>query len=247
VANHDGKRLYRDRLANAIVRVADKPIEYSIEEYGVLFSQSSNQAAGYISASTAKLLEGGPLQVRTFKMDADKLLPGLKRAFGINLEGLPSDHSNNRSTSPDTSVENLRSDLESLEKTLTNLLAQFTDQSLYVVKVRARIDALKESLKGKLSGEVGESKQIQAALRRLLTQLGVNMDVPGKALFYNDLTGILMVRATTEDLTIVQGAVETLGGVANAQWLQAGSSGEGATSSAADLMRQRYGIGSEKK
>jgi len=66
------------------------------------------------------------------------------------------------------------------------------------------------------------------------------MDVPGKALFYNDLTGILMVRATTEDLAIVQGAVETLGGVANAQWPQAGSRGEGATLSPADLMRQRY-------
>ena len=68
------------------------------------------------------------------------------------------------------------------------------------------------------------------------------MDVPGKALFYNDLTGILMVRATTEDLAIVQGAVEMLGGVANEQRPQAGPGVEGATSSAADLMRQRYGI-----
>jgi len=127
------------------------------------------------------------------------------------------------------------------------LLTQFTDQSQYVAKVRAQIAAVEESMKEKVSGEPGEGRQIQAALRQLLTQLGVNMDVPGKALFYNDLTGILMVRATTEDLAIVQGAVETLGGVANAQWLQAGSSGEGATSSAADLMRQRYGIGSAKK
>ena len=180
-------------------------------------------------------------------MDADKLLPGLKRAFGINFEALPPDRSNKGSASPDASVENLRKELESLEKTLTNLLAQFTDQSLYVVKVRAQIDALKESLKGKLSGEPGEGRQIQVALRRLLTQLGVNMDVPGKALFYNDLTGILMVRATTEDLAIVQGAVETLGGVANAQWPQAGPSGEGATSSAADLMRRRYGPRSAKQ
>jgi len=64
---------------------------------------------------------------------------------------------------------------------------------------------------------------------------------------YNDLTGILMVRATTEDLAIVQGTVETLGGVANAQWTQAGSGGEGATSSAADLMRRRYGPRSAKQ
>ena len=156
-------------------------------------------------------------------------MPGLKRAFGINLEGLPSDRQ-----------EMQRKELESLEKTLTNLLVQFTEQSLYVVKVRAQIDALKEAMKGKSSGEPGEERQIQVALQRLLTQLGVNMDLPGKALFYNDLTGILMVRATTEDLAIVQGAVETLGGVANEQRPQAGSRGEGATASPADLMQRRY-------
>ena len=38
------------------------------------------------------------------------------------------------------------------------------------------------------------------------------MDVPGKALFYNDLTGILMVRASHEDLEVIQAAIETLGG-----------------------------------
>ena len=38
------------------------------------------------------------------------------------------------------------------------------------------------------------------------------MDVPSKAIFYNDLTGILMVRGTLEDLELVQAAVETLGG-----------------------------------
>ena len=234
-------------VLDAIVRVADKPIEYSIEEYGVLFSQAANQWADPTAALAAKSLEAAPLQVRTFKVDADKLLPGLKRAFGIDLEGLPFNRSNRGSASPDNSVENFRKELESLEKTLTNLLTQFTDQSLYVVKVRAQIAALKESMKGKFSGELGDERQIQAALRRLLTQLGVNMDVPGKALFYNDLTGILMVRATTEDLAIVQGAVETLGGVANAQWPQAGPGGEGATSSAADLMRQRYWPRSTKK
>jgi len=76
-------------------------------------------------------------------------------------------------------VQNLRKELESLEKTLTNLLAQFTGQSQYVVKVRARIDALKKTMNGKLAGEPGEERQIKVVLRRLLTQLGVNLDVPG--------------------------------------------------------------------
>ena len=68
-------------VLDAIVRVADKPIEYSIEEYGVLFSQSANQWADPAAAPAAKSFEAAPLQVRTFKVDADKLLPGLKRAL----------------------------------------------------------------------------------------------------------------------------------------------------------------------
>ena len=232
---------------DAIVRVADKPIEYSIEEYGVLFSQAANPSVDPTVVSAGKSLEAAQLQVRTYKVDADKLLPGLKRAFGIDLKGLTSDRSNRGSASPDTSVENLRKELESLEKTLTNLLTQFTDQSQYVVKLRAQIAALKESMKGKFSGEIGDERQIQTALRRLLTQLGVNLDVPGKALFYNDLTSVLMVRATTEDLAIVQGAVETLGGVANEQRPQAGSRSEGASSSPEDLMQQRYSPRSARK
>jgi len=187
------------------------------------------------------------LQVRTFKVDADKLLPGMKRAFGMNLEGLPPDRSDKASAPPEGSVENLSAELKSLEMTLTNLLAQFTDQSLYVKKTRGRIAELKELIKEKLSFEPGEARLTQVALRRLLTELGVDMDIPGKALFYNDLTGILMVRATTDDLAIVQGAVETLGGVSNAQWPQAGAGGEGDAGAAAELMRQRYGLGAAKK
>ena len=63
------------------------------------------------------------IQVRTYKVDADKLLPGMRRAFGINLEGLPADR-----------PELLRKELESAEKTLTNLGALFTEQSYYVVQ-----------------------------------------------------------------------------------------------------------------
>jgi len=231
-------------VLNAIVRVADKPIEYSIEEYGVLFSQAANPSADSTVAHASKSLGTDSLQVRTFKMDTDKLLPGMNRAFGINLEELAPDRSDDGSTSPGPAVEDLRKELAAQEKQLTNLLTQFTDQNQFVVDARAKIAALKEELKRKSPGEP-RSNQVQGGFQKLLTQLGVKMDVPGKALYYNDLTGILMVRATTEDLAIVQGAVETLGGVANQQ--RAGSSGEGARSSAEDLMRRRYGLGSAKR
>jgi len=55
------------------------------------------------------------------------------------------------------------------------------------------------------------SGRVQSALRDLLTQLGISM-TPGKSIFYNDLTGVVMVRGTPEDQDIVGAAMQTLGG-----------------------------------
>jgi beta-lactamase regulating signal transducer with metallopeptidase domain len=228
-------------VLDAIVKVADRPIEYSVEEYGVVFSQSLNPSTGSTSRWASSSAEQVPLEVRTFMVDAEKLLPGLKRTFGISLEGLPANRPNDGPSGSDAEAQTLRKELESLETTLTNLLAQFTGESVYVQKVRARIDALKELMKGKSPGEPGEEGQIKFALRRLLTQLGINMDVPGKTVFYNDLTGIVMVRATLEDLEIVRAAIETLGGSGIGQFAQPGPAKDGTMSRYEEMMR-RYGI-----
>jgi hypothetical protein len=81
------------------------------------------------------------------------------------------------------------------------------------------------------------------ALRRLLEQLGIDMQVPPKAVFYNDLTGIVMVRATAEDLELVQAAIETLGGsLLNQAMASVGSEQSSSEpNNPADLMKQRYG------
>src|SRR5439155_12505081 len=141
-------------LLDAMVKVADKPIEYSIEEYGVVFSQNPNLPGGSAPKPWAAAQGTEPqLQVRTFKVDTNTFLTGLKRAFGAGFE-------------PE---ENATAD------------------------------------------------QIRSALRDVFSRLGINMEVPGKTVFYNDLTGIVMVRATYEDLEIVKAAIETLGGSAGDQ------------------------------
>jgi len=215
-------------VLDAVVKVGDKPIEYSIEDYGVIFSQSPKQSdgSGFIGASGSM-----SLQVRTFKVEADKLLPGMERAFGIISD-----------------PEKIRQTISEQEKSLAELLTQFTDKHPKVVEQREAIHALQESLKRKLSAQDGKAPETQVALRRLLTQLGINMDVPGKAVFYNDLTGILMVRATAEDLAIVQAAIETLGGSAGESAVSPGSARDGTTPFRYnEEMMRRYGLLPPKK
>jgi beta-lactamase regulating signal transducer with metallopeptidase domain/LysM repeat protein len=141
-------------VLDAIVKVADHPIEYTVEDYAVVFSPkaawtSTIPEAAQTSTAMPRLL------VRTFLMNTNTFVPGLETAFGIKLA--------------------------------TNTSA----------------------------GE--KSHRVQAALRDLMTQLGIPME-NGRSVFYNELTGVVMVRATSDELGVVSAAMETLGGSVQAEW-----------------------------
>jgi beta-lactamase regulating signal transducer with metallopeptidase domain len=68
--------------------------------------------------------------------------------------------------------------------------------------------------------------RVQSALRDLLLQLGISM-TSGKSIFYNDLTGVVMVRGTLEDQDIVGAAMQTLGGEPIGSYGNAGGGGGG--------------------
>ena len=153
----------RDVL-DAMTRVADPAIKYSVEEYGVLLSPGSGQTTAFLGAPN-RSAEPPRLQVRTFLVDTNTFLPGLESAFGIAVP---------RQDGP-----------------------AVTGQGTPAVSPDPRPVS---------------PRDVQTALRQLLQQLGVNLDTPSRAVFYNALTGVLMVRGTTEDLELVQAAVETLGG-----------------------------------
>jgi hypothetical protein len=40
----------------------------------------------------------------------------------------------------------------------------------------------------------------------------------GRSVFYNELTGVVMVRATSDELGVVSAAMETFGGSVQAEW-----------------------------
>jgi beta-lactamase regulating signal transducer with metallopeptidase domain len=133
-------------VLDAIVRVADRPIQYTVEDYAVIFSLRPE--ANAMAAMAGRSNTGpAPLAVRTFHVDTNTFVAGLESAFGIKVE-----------------------------------------------------------TKGK-----GDSRKIQSALKELLVQLNVSMD-GNKAIFYNELTGTVMVRVAAEDVDVIQAAIETLGG-----------------------------------
>lgn len=59
------------------------------------------------------------------------------------------------------------------------------------------------------------SQQVSAAARAFFTSLGVNLNQPaGKAVFFNDKSGILLVKATEQDLDTIDKAIQALNQVA---------------------------------
>jgi len=133
-------------VLDAIVRVADRPIQYAIEDYAVIFSLRAD--GNFIPPRTERAVGPAPLAVRTFHVDTNTFVGGLESAFGIKLD----------------------------------------------------------TKKGE-----SQSRKIQSGLKELLAQLNVTMD-GNKAIFYNELTGTVMVRVAAEDVDVIQAAIETLGG-----------------------------------
>ncbi|MCX6923938.1 MAG: hypothetical protein NT154_12130, partial [Verrucomicrobia bacterium] len=136
-------------VLDAIVKVADQPIKYSIEDYAIVFSARDPKAI--------------PLYVRSFKVD------------------------------PNTLVRNLAAEKAPGEKDSTRALEKdptHTDS--------ARI--------------------ITRALVNFFRRVGVDLDPKpnpnaGKSIFFNDRQGMLLVRATLQDLDIIEVALQILNSV----------------------------------
>ncbi|MEO7300192.1 MAG: hypothetical protein ABI042_16630, partial [Verrucomicrobiota bacterium] len=151
-------------VLNAIIQVSDKPIQYNIEDYAVVFSPKASNAI--------------TLYTRIFKLDSKKFAEKLQSIPEVkNLDGsFWSDESTGKT--PRELTLPLRDTLQSVSK--TNFSANT------YLKVRSFLEAT-----------------------------GVRFDTSGnttgKAVFFKDRTGLLMVRATKEDLDIIQNAVAPFG------------------------------------
>ncbi|MBI3849133.1 MAG: hypothetical protein HY298_02410 [Verrucomicrobia bacterium] len=115
-------------VLDAIVKVADKPIKYSIEDYAIVFSLKKGE-------------ETPPLYTRFFRVETNTFFTNLRKQTGLS--------------------------------------------------------------------ETSSSEEKQLTVRKFFTNAGVDLEPP-KNIFLNDRHGMLMVRATLQDLDIVERAMQTL-------------------------------------
>jgi Flp pilus assembly secretin CpaC len=141
-------------VLDAIVKVADRPIKYAIEDYAIVFSLRQH--------------EPNPLYVRTFKVD------------------------------PKTVLEALQPRARQAERNGVELAAR---------------DARDYFAGGPEGVARAEREAVTRPLRDYFARLGVDLDPvknPGKAIFFNDRQGMIIVRATMQDLDIIETAIQTL-------------------------------------
>jgi general secretion pathway protein D len=174
-------------VLDAIVKTAEKPIKYSIEDYAIVFS--------------LKTAEPMPLYTRTFRVDPNTFVQGLE-SVGATVFGAIATSSGGSGGSSSGSSGNNGSSGSSGNAAGTVAAVQVAGGS-----------------GGNGGGNSGSGiafvtrtnnmQSVQNEVKAFFTAAGVVLDPP-KALFFNDRKGILFVRATLQDLDIIEAAIQTL-------------------------------------
>jgi hypothetical protein len=144
-------------VLEAIVKVADQPIKYSIEDYAVVFTRNvTTKLAGTVAPAQVFATPAVPPVPAP---PAAPAVPLQTRAFKVN----------------------------------TNTFFESIDRMFHIGINPASRDA---------------GAQLQ---EKVLPKAGARLTSPESLVLYNPLTGVLLVRASAEELDAVQAAVETLG------------------------------------
>jgi len=214
-------------LLEIIVKSADRPIKYSIEDYGIIFTLRSADAI--------------PLYTRTFKVDPNTFWMGLQNVESISFGdsggssggggggggggrgggggGGSSGQGELGAQVPRVSVAGGGSGGSQGGRGGGG--GQQGQGGLF--SAQAALGA--NGAQGGIGGGGGQQGQggnlpfitqqqtvagIQQLVRNFFTSVGVDLSAPGKAVFFNDRQGTLFVRASLQDLDIIEQAVQVL-------------------------------------
>jgi type II secretory pathway component GspD/PulD (secretin)/tetratricopeptide (TPR) repeat protein len=196
-------------VLDAIVKVADRPIKYSIEDYAIVFSLKAHEAT--------------PLYVRTFKVDPNTFYQGLQ-GVGAFVFGESSNVGQNQSGGGFGGASGGGGSTGGQQ-----------NQNSIAGAIISRVTVAGGGITGGRSGQSGQQAggqqggggggglkfitttndmaDVSHAAMNYFSSLGVDLDpvrFPGKALFFHDRQGTLLVRATLQDLDIIEAAIQML-------------------------------------
>ncbi|MDB6055797.1 MAG: Type and secretion system protein [Verrucomicrobiales bacterium] len=183
------------QVLDAIVKVADQPITFTVEDYAVMFRPKSQD-------------NGPTLYTKQIKVDPDTFLQGLESVVGLSFSiqsgttGGGGGGSSSGSSSGDPSFAVPRVLISPVQA------AGGSSQGGGQSQTQAGVGG---------AGGVGitgvtktnNTANFHALVNAYFTAAGVNL-APPKAVFFNHRAGLLLIRATLEDIEIIQQAIDTL-------------------------------------
>jgi beta-lactamase regulating signal transducer with metallopeptidase domain len=166
-------------VLNAITMVADQPIKYTVEDYGVVFSPKPTEYATLYS--------------KVFRVDPSTFVQNLRSAVGANVNRKPSvvqvrlewEGGFRRADDGDRRADDGHDSFGGPSRSSTKTGLSFPPRT-------------------------NDTEQLDTMVRAYFSGAGVSLADPGKTIFFNNRTGMLLVRATAKDLEIVEKAVEAL-------------------------------------
>lgn len=193
-------------LLEILVKVAERPIKYSVEDYGIVFS--------------VKAAEQVPLHTRIFRVDPNTFWMGLQNVTTIGFADVQTSQGNggggggNRGGNNNNNNNNNNSNGSG-----------GSGSGISVPRVNVAGGGNTGGQFGGGQGAIGGQGQaggglpgitertdaalVQDAVRDFFGSLGVDLNPP-KAVFFNDRQGTLFVHATMRDLDIIEQAIQVL-------------------------------------
>lgn len=180
-------------VLDAVVRVAERPIKYSIEEYAVVFSLKGQEVQSLVS--------------RVFNVDPNTFYQGLESvgayAFGDVETSSGSGSSGGSSRGGGQGGQSGQGGSEAGATVPRVTVAGYTGGGGQGGQGGGGSGGLR------FITRTNGMEEVSAAVRNYFLALGVDLNPP-KALFWNDRAGKLIVHATQNDLDIIQSAIEVL-------------------------------------
>jgi general secretion pathway protein D len=189
-------------VLDAIIKVADHPIKYSVEDYAVIFSLKGQDVA--------------PLYTRTFKVDPNTFVQGLESVGAVSFGDIQTSGGSGSGNSGSGNSGNSGSGQNGQGGGGAGTLIPRVN----VAGGSSSGGNQGGNQGGTQGGTTGGSgigyvtrnisvDQVQAAVRTFFTAAGVDL-APPKNLFFNDRQGTLLVRASLQDLDIIEQAIQAL-------------------------------------